>query len=38
VDGKVKAEFTSAPLTDINAIFDRMKQGKIDGRVVLDFQ
>ena len=38
VDGKVKAEFTTAPLTDINAIFDRMKQGKIDGRVVLDFQ
>lgn len=38
VDGKVKAEFTKAPLTDINAIFDRMKQGKIDGRVVLDFQ
>jgi propanol-preferring alcohol dehydrogenase len=38
VDGKVKAEFTTAPLTDVNAIFDRMKQGKIDGRVVLDFQ
>lgn len=38
VDGKVKAEFTRAPLSDINAIFDRMKQGKIDGRVVLDFQ
>jgi propanol-preferring alcohol dehydrogenase len=38
VDGKVKAEFTRAPLTDINAIFDRMKQGKIDGSVVLDFQ
>ena len=38
VDGKVKTEFSKAPLTDINAIFDRMKQGKIDGRVVLDFQ
>ncbi len=38
VDGKVKTEFTRAPLADINAIFDRMKQGKIDGRVVLDFQ
>lgn len=37
LDGKVKAEFTKAPLEDINAIFDRMKQGKIDGRVVLDF-
>jgi propanol-preferring alcohol dehydrogenase len=38
VDGKVKAEFTRAPLADINAIFERMKHGKIDGRVVLDFQ
>ena len=36
-DGKVKTEFTKAPLSDINAIFDRMKHGKIDGRVVLDF-
>jgi propanol-preferring alcohol dehydrogenase len=35
-EGKVKAEFTKAPLSDINAIFDRMKHGKIDGRVVLD--
>lgn len=38
MDGKVKAEFTTAPLSEINAIFDRMKHGKIDGRVVLDFQ
>jgi alcohol dehydrogenase, propanol-preferring len=38
VDGKVKSEFTRAQLSEINAIFDRMKQGKIDGRVVLDFQ
>ncbi|MGE5157978.1 MAG: alcohol dehydrogenase AdhP [Gemmatimonas sp.] len=37
VDGKVKAEISKAPLSDINAIFDRMKAGKIDGRVVLDF-
>jgi alcohol dehydrogenase, propanol-preferring len=36
-DGKVKVEFTKAPLSDINAIFDRMTHGKIDGRVVLDF-
>ncbi|WP_024507108.1 alcohol dehydrogenase AdhP [Bradyrhizobium sp. ARR65] len=36
-DGKVKAEITKAPLSDINAIFDRMKAGKIDGRMVLDF-
>jgi propanol-preferring alcohol dehydrogenase len=36
VDGKVRSEITKAPLADINAIFDRMKLGKIDGRMVLD--
>ncbi|WP_315737427.1 MULTISPECIES: alcohol dehydrogenase AdhP [unclassified Bradyrhizobium] len=36
-DGKVTAEVTTAPLSEINAVFDRMKAGKIDGRVVLDF-
>ncbi|HEX3983854.1 MAG TPA: alcohol dehydrogenase AdhP [Acidisoma sp.] len=36
MEGKVHAEITKAPLEDINAIFDRMKAGKIDGRVVLD--
>jgi propanol-preferring alcohol dehydrogenase len=36
-DGKVKAEIAKAPLSEINAIFDRMKAGKIDGRMVLDF-
>jgi len=36
-DGKVRAEFTTAPLAEINTIFERMKSGKIDGRVVLDF-
>ncbi|CCD94754.1 alcohol dehydrogenase [Bradyrhizobium sp. ORS 375] len=36
-EGKVKAEVTTAPLSEINTIFDRMKAGKIDGRVVLDF-
>ena len=35
-DGKVRSEITKAPLADINAIFDRMKMGKIDGRMVLD--
>jgi propanol-preferring alcohol dehydrogenase len=35
-DGKVRSEITKAPLADINAIFDRMKSGKIDGRMVLD--
>jgi alcohol dehydrogenase, propanol-preferring len=33
----VKAEVNRAPLAGINAIFERMKAGKIDGRVVLDF-
>lgn len=36
-EGKVRAEVSKAPLADINAIFERMKAGKIDGRVVLDF-
>ena len=36
-DGKVHAEITKAPLEKINDIFDRMKRGAIDGRVVLDF-
>jgi alcohol dehydrogenase, propanol-preferring len=35
-EGKVRSEITKAPLADINAIFDRMKMGKIDGRMVLD--
>jgi propanol-preferring alcohol dehydrogenase len=35
-EGKVRAEITKAPLADINAIFERMKAGKIDGRMVLD--
>jgi propanol-preferring alcohol dehydrogenase len=36
VEGKVRSEITRAPLADINAIFDRMKSGKIDGRMVLE--
>ncbi|HTO63975.1 MAG TPA: alcohol dehydrogenase AdhP [Bradyrhizobium sp.] len=36
-EGKVRAEITKAPLGDINAIFDRMKSGQINGRMVLDF-
>jgi len=36
-DGKVRAEFSKAPLAEINTIFERMKSGKIDGRIVLDF-
>ncbi len=37
VDGKVKADITKAPLSDINAIFAKLKAGKIEGRMVLDF-
>ena len=34
-EGKVKAKVATAPLEDINKIFARMKEGKIDGRMVL---
>lgn len=34
-EGKVKARITTAPLEDINKVFSRMKEGKIDGRMVL---
>ena len=37
VEGKVKAEITKAPLADINAIFAKLKAGKVEGRIVLDF-
>ncbi len=36
-DGKVKANIKLAPLSEINNIFDRLKNGKIEGRMVLDF-
>jgi propanol-preferring alcohol dehydrogenase len=36
-EGKVRAEITKAPLADINTIFERLKAGTIDGRMVLDF-
>ncbi|WFU43968.1 alcohol dehydrogenase AdhP [Bradyrhizobium sp. CB82] len=36
-DGKVHAEVTKVPLAEINTVFDKMKAGKIDGRMVLDF-
>jgi propanol-preferring alcohol dehydrogenase len=35
-EGKVRAEITRAPLSDINSIFAKLKAGKIDGRMVLD--
>jgi propanol-preferring alcohol dehydrogenase len=36
-EGKVRAEITEVPLSQINDVFDRMKSGKIEGRIVLDF-
>ncbi len=36
-EGKVKSEITKVPLAEINTVFDKMKAGKIDGRMVLDF-
>jgi propanol-preferring alcohol dehydrogenase len=35
-EGKVKATVEIDKLTNINAVFDRMCAGKIDGRIVLD--
>jgi alcohol dehydrogenase, propanol-preferring len=35
VEGKVKAKCATEPLEKINEVFKRMKEGKIDGRVVL---
>ena len=35
-EGLVKATVTPAKLEDINDVFDKMKAGQIDGRIVLD--
>ena len=35
VDGKVKANVTSAKLEEVNDVFEQMKKGEIDGRIVL---
>jgi propanol-preferring alcohol dehydrogenase len=34
-EGKVKCHYTTDRLDNINAIFDQMRQGKIDGRIVM---
>jgi len=36
--GKIDPTYTVRPLGDINAIFEEMEQGRIDGRVVLDMR
>lgn len=35
-DGKVSVRYSTAKLDDVNAVFDRMRAGGIDGRVVLE--
>lgn len=35
-EGKVRARISTASLGDINAIFERLKQGGVEGRIVLD--
>lgn len=35
--GKVKATVATDTLENINAVFDQMRQGQIEGRIVLDF-
>ncbi|SOD11183.1 alcohol dehydrogenase, propanol-preferring [Pedobacter xixiisoli] len=35
VDGKVKSNVTAAKLEDVNDVFEQMKKGEIDGRIVL---
>jgi propanol-preferring alcohol dehydrogenase len=37
-DGKVKAHYQLEPLENINRIFDRMKRGSIDGRIVMTME
>jgi propanol-preferring alcohol dehydrogenase len=34
-DGKVKVHYSQEPLENINSIFDRMRENRIDGRVVM---
>lgn len=36
VDGKVKATVTTSKLENVNTVFDKMKKGEIEGRIVLD--
>src|SRR5690625_4213411 len=35
--GKIKPTYQRRPLEDLNEIFDEMRQGKIDGRVVIEY-
>ncbi|CAI8752853.1 hypothetical protein [Chryseobacterium sp. IT-36CA2] len=35
-EGLVKATVTSVKSEDINDVFDKIKKGQIDGRIILD--
>jgi propanol-preferring alcohol dehydrogenase len=35
-EGKVKATVTAEPLENVNDVLQRMREGRIEGRVVLD--
>jgi propanol-preferring alcohol dehydrogenase len=37
-EGKVKATVSTEKLENVNAVFDRMREGQIEGRVVIDMQ
>jgi propanol-preferring alcohol dehydrogenase len=37
-EGKVKATVSTEKLENVNAVFDRMREGQIEGRVVIDLQ
>ena len=36
-EGVVKATVQTEQLEDINRVFERMREGQIEGRVVIDF-
>ncbi|HUK64751.1 MAG TPA: zinc-binding dehydrogenase, partial [Dongiaceae bacterium] len=36
--GLIRPTVEAAGLDDINTVFDRMEQGRIDGRVVIDYR
>jgi len=37
-EGKVKATVSTEKLENVNAVFDRMREGQIEGRVVIDME
>jgi propanol-preferring alcohol dehydrogenase len=36
--GLIHPTVTSASLDDVNAVFERMERGQIDGRIVIDYR